>query len=132
MTSIPLLYRIVFILFDIALPIFGTFMHIFNPSVILSGFVPSPSSPPATETILLLDTLAGWYASLTLLNVVFLSYRPNDLLIWRAMEGATLLVDIFMLGGFARSLMGVEVNNWRGVSHVSFVWRGRDTVRKYS
>jgi hypothetical protein len=116
-TTFPLFYRVVFVIFDIALPIFGTVMHTFNPAFILSGFTPTPTVPAVSETLLLMDTLAGWYASLALMNIVMLKYRRNDMLVWRTMVAGTLLLDVFMLAGFAKALRRegrVAVGSWTG------------------
>jgi len=64
-----------------------------------------------------MDTVARWYASLVVLNVVMLKYRWNDMLVWRAMSGATLMVDLFMLAGFGKALRResrMDVGKWSG------------------
>jgi len=126
--TIPLTYRVTFIFLDIILPIFGVTMHITNAPFILTGFTPSPILPPSSETIVLLDTLAGWYAALAFLNIVFLMKRPNDIVVWRALGGATLLIDLFMLGAFGRELSGGRT--WRGVSFSDGKAYGRKWLTK--
>ncbi len=112
----PLFYRVCFIILDICLPFYGIYAHLFAPTLILGSFTPHYVNPPATETQLLLDAIAGFFASLAFLQIVFLYTRPHDLTIWRALEGGTLLVDIFQLGGFTRALIAegrTDCTLWR-------------------
>lgn len=114
--AFPIFYRICFTIFDIFLPIFGVFGNLIAPTFILNNYTSLYVSPPATETILLLDAMAGFLASLAFMQIYFLSTRPNDMTVWRGMQGGTLLVDIFMLGGFARALITegrTDCMDWR-------------------
>ena len=112
-TKIPLVYRVLFVVFDILLPAMGIFLNAFSPITPLTNYTANPVTPPNLETLVLLDGTSGFLAALAFLNVFFLLYRPNDILVWRALIGAVLLQDIFMLGGFARELK-LRGGDWRG------------------
>ncbi len=92
----PIVYRVLFVVFDIILPLFGVYAHIFDPKFILQGWVSNVVQPIAIETILL----------------------------WRTLQGATFLVDIFMLLGFVRVLIAenrVETKDWRQEDYQNIV-----------
>lgn len=115
-SPIPAFYRIWFTTIDPILSLVGVVTHLFARTAALTSYAVAPVSPPATETAVLLDAMAGFFAGLTLLQVVLLRARPADVTVWRALQAATALVDIGMLGGFARALsatgrMNMEV--WR-------------------
>jgi hypothetical protein len=103
-SPIPSFYRIWFTIVDPLLALVGVFSNLFAPAATLSSHSPSYISPPATETTLLVDTVAGFLAGLVFLQVVLLRARPSDMTVWRALLASTLLVDIAMLGGSARAL----------------------------
>ncbi|CCG84963.1 protein of unknown function [Taphrina deformans PYCC 5710] len=103
-TSIPFFYRSAFVIFDIALPVFGVWAYTTAPRFILRTFSISPAFPPATETIVLLDALAGWHAVLIALSLGFLITKRDDIVVWQVLQLAILVLDIFMLGAFARQL----------------------------
>ncbi len=84
----PLFYRVCFIILDICLPFYGIYAHLFAPTLILGSFTPHYVNPPATETQLLLDAIAGFFASLAFLQIVFLYTRPHDLTICVHWKGA--------------------------------------------
>lgn len=114
---IPLLYLIVFSVFDFLLPLLGIYLHLFMPSMVLSGFTPSPVSSIAPETRVLLDGMAGWFAGLIVMHLYVRLIRPDDLSVWRALQASLVFVDAFMLLGFARELKitgRTSTNQWRG------------------
>jgi len=114
--SIPLFYRAIFTVLDLLLPLFGIYAHTVAPALVLKGWTPTHASPPAIDTYLLSDALAGFFASLAFLQIFLLWPKPNDWVVWRAMQGATLLTDIFMLGGFYRALRSegrLDTHLWR-------------------
>ena len=117
--KMPFFYRVCFVIFDVLLPVFGVFGNLFAPEFMLNNFTPLHVSPPATETILLLDATAGFFASLAFLQVVFWRTKPADKTVWRALEGGTLLLDVFMLVGFTRALISEERTDWTA-------WRSDD------
>lgn len=115
--NFPVFYRVAFAIFDIAMPLFGVFVYLSRPDFVLSGFTSSYLSPAVPETRLLMDAMAGWFASLAFLNIAFLRTKYNDLDVWRAMQAATLLVDVFQLVGFGRVLYmedRLATTKWHG------------------
>jgi hypothetical protein len=113
-SRIPSFYRIWSTIVDPLLTLVGVFGNLFAPIATLNSYSPSYVSPPATETTLLLDTVAGFLAGLAFLQVVLLRARTTDMTVWRALQASTVLVDIAMLGGFARALSGQGRTDWRG------------------
>jgi hypothetical protein len=112
----PSFYRIWFTIVDPLLAFVGVFSNLFAPTATLNSYSPSYVSPSATETTLLLETVAGFLAGLVSLQVVLLRARPSDMTVWRALQASTLLVDTAMLGGPARALSSQRRTDWR-------VWR---------
>lgn len=114
----PLAYRVLFVLLDIALPIMGICFNTFAPANALQNFTPKPTTPINSETYVLLDCTSGFFAALAFINVYLLLYRPNDLVVWRGLIAGVLLQDLFMLGGFLRELRlrdgGVATADWSG------------------
>ena len=118
--KIPLVYRALFIGFDILLPIMGIFLNAFSPITTLTSYTHYPVTPPNLETLVLLDGTSGFLAALAFLNMFFLLYRPNDILVWKALIGAVLLQDVFMLSGFARELK-LRGSDWRSEDYGNIV-----------
>ncbi|KZP10763.1 hypothetical protein FIBSPDRAFT_1051146 [Athelia psychrophila] len=118
-STMPSFYRIWFTVVDPLLSIAGVLGNLFVPTTILNSYSPSFVSPPATETIYLLDATAGFLAGLVLLQVVLLRARPTDVTVWRVLQASMLLVDLAMLGGFARALSAQGRTVWR-------VWRAEE------
>jgi len=112
-TKIPLPYRIIFFIIDIAGPLIGITLNIFNPVSTLEQYTAHPQDPPNLETLVAIDCSSGFFATLAFLNIFFLLYRPNDILVWRALTGSVILQDLFMIGGFAREL-NLRGGEWRG------------------
>lgn len=117
----PLPYRVVFIILDILLPLYGIYSNLLDSHSILALFTPSPTLPPAPETQLLLDGGAGWFAMLLVLNVALLRYRPNDIFVWKVLQASVLWTDVAMVGGFVREMNGQgrlwEMEKWRGLDY---------------
>jgi len=117
MPTIPLPYRILFIILHILLPGFDIYNNTLSPSSALTLFTASPTLPPAPETQVLLDSGAGFFAMLLTLNVAFLVYRPNDMLVWKTLQAGTLMTDVLMLLGFAREMQAtgrLDTGMWTG------------------
>lgn len=114
----PIAYRILFILLDVALPIMGICFNLFAPVQALQNLTPNPTTPINLETYVLLDCTSGFFAALAFINIYLLLHRPNDLEVWRALCAGVLLQDLFMIGGFLRELRlrdgGVAVADWTG------------------
>ena len=113
-SPIPAFYHVCFTVLDPVLSLLGVFGNLFAPTSILNSYTPSYVSPPATETILLLDTTAGFLAGLIFLQIFLLRAKPTDMTVWRALQAGTLLVDFAMLGGFARAFSVQGRTDWRG------------------
>jgi hypothetical protein len=114
---ITLPYMAVFTVFDLLLPLAGIYLHLFQPSVVLTGFTPSPASSIAPETRVLLDAMAGWFAGLVVLHLYVRFIEPSNLSLWRALQAALVLVDIFQLIGFYGELntqRRTQTKDWRG------------------
>jgi hypothetical protein len=115
-SQVPSFYRIWFTIVDPILSLIGVASNIFAPTSILNSYSPSFANPPTAETVVLLDSVSGFLTALTFLQLVLLRARPNDLAVWRSLQAAVLLVDFFMLVGFARALGMQERTSWT-------VWR---------
>ncbi|PWN39685.1 hypothetical protein IE81DRAFT_13203 [Ceraceosorus guamensis] len=122
--QMPLTYRVLFGAFDLLLPIFGTYGHIFAAkNVVLAGFTGAkrgPVWPPAPETRVLLDGMAGWYVALITLQIFAITKRPKDWALWQTLNLSIFFVDAFMLLGFARGL------SLEGKLNDTSQWRGQD------
>ncbi|PWN93205.1 hypothetical protein FA10DRAFT_16032 [Acaromyces ingoldii] len=122
--AIPTFYRVVFFLFDVAMPLFGVVANTTMPEFIVSAYTPKIAKPIATETIVLLDGMAGFFACLIFLNLYFLSTKANDVTVWRGLQGGTLLTDVFMLFAFGRALSTegrTTLESWRGEDYGNVV-----------
>lgn len=121
-TPIPLFYQISFQILDPILSLSGILLNLFSPLTIVKSYNPKPHLPPSLETILLLQITAGFLTGLVLLQLILLRLRPRDLVVWKAVQGSMLIVDLFMLGGFCLALekqgrLGVQ--EWRSEEWVN-------------
>jgi len=113
--SIPTFYRVFFTNIDPILSLSGVILNILSPTTILASYSPTYTDPPSIETILLLDNTAGFLAGFTLLQL-YLLRNKRDMVVWKAVQGSMLVVDVFMLGGFTRALRKqgrLGFANWR-------------------
>lgn len=117
--AIPTIYRVIFVVFDILLPAFGIYNNIADPASVLMMYTPKPASPPLVETRFLLDSGAGWYAMLLFMSVYLLLKRPNDTTAWTALQGGTLMTDVFMLFAFYREMVATGRSSTE-------LWSGQD------
>lgn len=132
---ITLPYMAVFTVFDLLLPLAGIYLHLFQPSVVLAGFTPSPSSSIAPETRVLLDAMAGWFAGLIVLHLYVRSIEPSNIFLWRALQGGLVLVDILQLIGFYRELSSqrrTHIQSWRGEDWQNIVGYTGLTLTRFS
>lgn len=118
MSRVPSAYRVIFFLFDFLMPLGGSVAHVIAPRAILGGLAVAPSAPPAVETQMLLDSLAGWFVGLALLHTYLQLARPSDRRAWVPVIAAVFVQDIFQLGGFARAMHTegrtlVDTSTWR-------------------
>lgn len=116
----PLAYRVIFAILDIALPVMGIAFNVLNPLQALGNFTPHPKSPINLETYVLLDCTSGFFAALAFINVYLLVYRPNDLVVWKGLVGGVFLQDLFMIRGFLQEL------GMRNGSAAVVGWSGQD------
>lgn len=118
---IPVGYRYFFLYIDPLFPLFGVYAHLLlPPSFVLGGFSPNPIVPPAHETRLLLDYMAGFYALLFVLQFfgLRLAKYKDDILFWKLIEGSVIFVDVAVVAGFLRVLhlqdRLLDLSLWRG------------------
>lgn len=114
--AIPQLYRTFFATIDPILCFTGILLPLIAPDVSLKSFSPTPVIPPALETRACLDNLAAWFTACFLLQVGLLRTRPNDVVVWRYLEAAILIVDVGMLSSYGRALHAqgrVGMGAWR-------------------
>ncbi|PIL34556.1 hypothetical protein GSI_03334 [Ganoderma sinense ZZ0214-1] len=104
-SPIPTFYRVVFTLIDPFFCALGVATHLFTKNDVIAGLSPTALVPPAPETALLLDFLLGFFAMLGCLQVSLLRARPNDVPVWRALQGSTLVLDVIMTAATARKLV---------------------------
>lgn len=100
----PAFYRIWFHLIDPLVSLSGIYFNVFHPSTILHSYSPTYHSPPTSETILCLDTVAAFLSGYIFLQVYLLRAKANDRTVWRAVQGSMLIVDIGLLAAFTRAL----------------------------
>lgn len=97
----------------------GFGLHLFDPVNTLRGYSPSFANPPGIETVHLLDSMAGFFVMLALLEGVLLRARATDVTVWRVVQASVSLLDIFMVWGAVRALTVEGRMDWT-------VWRGDD------
>ena len=100
----PAFYRIWFTLIDPLISFSGVYCNIFTPSTILLSYSPTYHSPPTSETIVCLDTVAAFLSGLIFLQVYLLRAKAKDPTVWRAVQGSMLIIDFGLLAAFTRAL----------------------------
>lgn len=116
-SPVPVVYRVVFTWVDPIFCLVGLATHIFDPLTTLGGYSPNFASPPATETVHLLDSMAGFFATLGVLEAVLLRARPADVGVWRIVQASVALLDVFMVLAAFRALSAdgrLDPTIWRG------------------
>lgn len=114
---VPLFYRIVFTFIDPAFCFLGLAMHIFDRDQTMTGYSPAYTGPPSVALIHLLDSIAGFFALLGVLEAVLLRVRGRDVTVWRVVQGSASLLDWFMTYGAYRALQSegrLDPSAWRG------------------
>lgn len=140
-------WRAAFFALDFLLPVGGVFGHLFKPGAskcenlqrflvlrlirflvvieVLSGFTASPTLPPAVETQVLLDGMAGWFAGLAGIHVWLQLFQAKNKAAWKPVIAALVLVDIGMLVGFTRALVTEErlynLSSWRNEDYSNII-----------
>ena len=85
--------------------LYGVYATVATPIDFLLGYAPNVLNPPANETALALDALAGFFAALAFLQLVLLRLRPHDVAVWKCVQFAGVLVDVGVVAGFYRVLL---------------------------
>lgn len=114
---VPLFYQVVFTFVDPAFCVLGMYMHLSDVSNTLSGYSPSFTDPPTIETVHMLDTMAGFFAMLGLLEAILLRVRGRDTTVWRVVQGTASLIDVFMVYAVLKALRSegrMDISVWRG------------------
>ncbi|KAL9019148.1 MAG: hypothetical protein Q9185_003579 [Variospora sp. 1 TL-2023] len=106
-------YRIWFTIVDPLLSLLGVYTNFFTPTTVLNSYAPTFVSPPGSETIVLLDTVAAFLVGLIFLELFLLRAKSTDMTVWRALQGSQLLVDIGMLAAFTRALESQGRMDWK-------------------
>ncbi|KAK0276949.1 hypothetical protein LTR91_013854 [Friedmanniomyces endolithicus] len=109
--SIPRFYRIFFTTLDPLIALTGFISALFFPSFLLNTYSPTATIRPTTETIQLLNILAGFYLSVVPLQVFLLRARPQDLTVWRVLQ-----FNLAVLGAMAIALNAqgrLQPGHWR-------------------
>ncbi|EJF60822.1 hypothetical protein DICSQDRAFT_170682 [Dichomitus squalens LYAD-421 SS1] len=140
-TLIPVFYRIVFTIIDPFFCALGIAMHLFTKTDVLAALSPaavvpveilasrwrargtSATVPPGSETVLLLDYLVGFFAMLGVLQVSLLRARPAYMYVWKALQFATLVLDVVQVAATARALLvqgRTEPSAWLGGGRQNF------------
>ena len=117
-SPIPAFYRILFTIIDPLFCLLGFALHIFDPTNTLLGYSPSARVNPApVESQHLLDSMAGFFLTLGLIEAVLLRVKSTDRDVWRIVQGSASMLDILMVFGAVRALSAegrLDVGVWRG------------------
>ncbi|KAJ9610422.1 hypothetical protein H2200_005199 [Cladophialophora chaetospira] len=100
----PAIYRIFFQTLDPLIALSGVLAHTLSPKTILSLYNASAKFPPATETVALLDVGNTFLLAVMPLQIVMLRLRPNDVAVWKCLQGSILIRDIGIIATVLRSL----------------------------
>ncbi|KAJ7452166.1 hypothetical protein B0H11DRAFT_2246117 [Mycena galericulata] len=98
-SPIPAFYRICFTVIDPILTTVGLLCNIFAPVFIVEGYTPHAITPLTPETLILLDTTAGFLACILFLTLVLQRARPADVGLWRMLHFGIMLAEVAMLVG---------------------------------
>lgn len=94
--DIPLLYRLYFQWSDPLVCLWAFYMDFFTPEVVINAFIPLHVAPHNPQHDFLLQQLGGGILMLGILDVVLLRYS-KDVMVWKILEGATLVYDLVLL-----------------------------------
>lgn len=82
----------------------GAYLHLFAQDTALQGYSPYYQKTPATETTVLLDTLAGFFIVLGLLEATLLRVKHDDGAVWRCVQASVLSLDVVMVYAHGKAL----------------------------
>ena len=133
-TPIPPIHRTFFTTLDPMIASLGVLGNLFMPASILKSYTPDYQTPIANETTVLLNSSAGYLACIMVLQIFLLRARPNDLVVWKTVQGAFCVTDVAILWALC-NVLSVEgrtgVGSWRveewgniGVTGLCAVLRG--------
>ncbi|KAK3069198.1 hypothetical protein LTR53_012659 [Teratosphaeriaceae sp. CCFEE 6253] len=115
-TPIPPGYRLFFSTIDPAIAFTGAISALFFPQFILDSYSTAAVSPPSIETTMTLDSLAGFYLAVMFLQIFLLRAKPDDLQVWRLLQGSILITDVAIVAasGKAQNAQGrLNPMDWR-------------------
>lgn len=115
-SPIPKFYRVALAIIDLGISPITAITTLFAPQLLLNAYTPTYTSPPAHETIFIMDQSAGFFLMAAFLQLFLFRSRPDDLLLWRAFESSLLLVDSAYVFGYVKLL---STNDRLGMS----AWR---------
>lgn len=81
----------------------AVYMDFFTPAFVVNAFIPASLSPHNPPHDFLLQQLGGAMLMLGLLDLVLLRYS-KDVMVWKILEGATLVYDLVLLGSYYDTL----------------------------
>ncbi len=105
-SPIPSFYRLFFPTLDPLIALSGILTNILLPGTILTLYDPSARLPPAFETSTLLDVNTGFLLATIPLQIIMLRLRPNDVAVWKCLQGSILVQDLGIIVAVLRSLSG--------------------------
>lgn len=105
-STIPSFYRLFFPTLDPLIALSGVFANILSPRTILTLYNTSARLPPALETTTLLDINTGYLLATMSLQIIMLRLRPNDVAVWKCLQGSILIQDLGIIITVLRSLSG--------------------------
>ena len=114
---IPIFYRVVFTFIDPGFCLMGFALHLFDTRSTLLGYSPNAVHPPAVETVHLLDSMAGFFLALGLLEGFLLRVKATDAAVWRVVQASISVLDIIMVFGAVRAMTAegrMDLTYWRG------------------
>jgi hypothetical protein len=82
----------------------GVLTHLLSPATMLKLYNPAATLPPRPETLTLLDINAGFLLATMPLQIVMLRLRPNDVAVWKCLQGSILIQDLGIIAAVLRSL----------------------------
>ncbi|KIW65375.1 hypothetical protein PV04_07640 [Phialophora macrospora] len=103
-SQIPGFYRLFFPTLDPLIALTGSLTHLLSPATILTLYNPSAALPPAIETTTLLDIIAAYLLATTPLQIIMLRLRPDDVPLWKCLQGSLLVQDVGIVAAVVRSL----------------------------
>ena len=116
-SPIPIFYRIVFTFIDPGFCAMGFALHLFDTRSTLLGYSPNATHPPAVETVHLLDSMAGFFLTLGLLEAVLLRVKSTDAAVWRVVQASASVLDLVMVWGAVRAMTTegrMDLTYWKG------------------